>query len=111
MVRRPPRSTLFPYTTLFRSAWQGIPGRVRAAVEAWLDSPVVSAASQSGGFSPGVAARLKTADGRRVFVKAAGPEPNPLTPTAHRQEARVAAALPAEVPVPRLLWSHDEGEG
>jgi aminoglycoside phosphotransferase (APT) family kinase protein len=84
---------------------------VRAAVETWLDSPVVSAASQPGGFSPGVAARLRTADGRRVFVKAAGPEPNPLTPTAHRQEARVAAALPEEAPVPRLLWSHDEGEG
>src|SRR5258708_31912026 len=25
MIRRPPRSTLFPYTTLFRS-WQGIEG-------------------------------------------------------------------------------------
>src|SRR2546430_9610459 len=23
MIRRPPRSTLFPYTTLFRSAWIG----------------------------------------------------------------------------------------
>src|SRR2546421_12096887 len=23
MIRRPPRSTLFPYTTLFRSSWQG----------------------------------------------------------------------------------------
>src|SRR3712207_8977850 len=23
MIRRPPRSTLFPYTTLFRSAWLG----------------------------------------------------------------------------------------
>src|SRR5256885_10966384 len=23
MIRRPPRSTLFPYTTLFRSRWQG----------------------------------------------------------------------------------------
>src|SRR3712207_7549501 len=23
MIRRPPRSTLFPYTTLFRSAWVG----------------------------------------------------------------------------------------
>src|SRR3989442_12036309 len=23
MIRRPPRSTLFPYTTLFRSAWFG----------------------------------------------------------------------------------------
>src|SRR3712207_8308939 len=23
MIRRPPRSTLFPYTTLFRSGWHG----------------------------------------------------------------------------------------
>src|SRR2546427_3461809 len=27
MIRRPPRSTLFPYTTLFRSTW----GRVRGS--------------------------------------------------------------------------------
>src|SRR3712207_7026608 len=26
MIRRPPRSTLFPYTTLFRSARRGLPG-------------------------------------------------------------------------------------
>src|SRR3989442_7869125 len=25
MIRRPPRSTLFPYTTLFRSVWQDAP--------------------------------------------------------------------------------------
>src|SRR4051812_49802465 len=25
MIRRPPRSTLFPYTTLFRSRWRGLP--------------------------------------------------------------------------------------
>src|SRR3712207_8679495 len=35
MIRRPPRSTLFPYTTLFRSAsgakakWLGLPGEQR----------------------------------------------------------------------------------
>src|SRR3712207_7538667 len=28
MIRRPPRSTLFPYTTLFRS-WRGLPARIR----------------------------------------------------------------------------------
>src|SRR5947208_12609904 len=27
MIRRPPRSTLFPYTTLFRSCWTGVAGR------------------------------------------------------------------------------------
>ncbi len=84
---------------------------MRAAVEEWLGSPVVCAASQSAGFSPGAAARLRTADGRRVFVKAVGLEANALTPAAHRREAEVAAALPEEAPVPRLLWSHDEGEG
>src|SRR5256885_9870855 len=26
MIRRPPRSTLFPYTTLFRSVWPGVGG-------------------------------------------------------------------------------------
>src|SRR3712207_7808875 len=31
MIRRPPRSTLFPYTTLFRSR-QGAPGRRRRLV-------------------------------------------------------------------------------
>src|SRR3712207_7596311 len=27
MIRRPPRSTLFPYTTLFRSAYDALAGR------------------------------------------------------------------------------------
>src|SRR3712207_7635574 len=32
MIRRPPRSTLFPYTTLFRSALQVVIGSVLAEV-------------------------------------------------------------------------------
>src|SRR2546429_8777321 len=28
MIRRPPRSTLFPYTTLFRSEWHGSPQKL-----------------------------------------------------------------------------------
>src|SRR2546429_3166039 len=31
MIRRPPRSTLFPYTTLFRSRIKGFRNRTRAA--------------------------------------------------------------------------------
>src|SRR3989339_22223 len=31
MIRRPPRSTLFPYTTLFRSRWQTHRTRARSA--------------------------------------------------------------------------------
>src|SRR5256885_3162734 len=30
MIRRPPRSTLFPYTTLFRSFFDGLMGRLEA---------------------------------------------------------------------------------
>src|SRR3712207_6922444 len=36
MIRRPPRSTLFPYTTLFRSEDPGWPRQVRAAVAGWV---------------------------------------------------------------------------
>src|SRR3989442_4213326 len=39
MIRRPPRSTLFPYTTLFRSRRQ-VPGHPRGAGAA-PDSPVL----------------------------------------------------------------------
>src|SRR3712207_7835515 len=35
MIRRPPRSTLFPYTTLFRSAFRG---QVAAVRQSWDDS-------------------------------------------------------------------------
>src|SRR5258705_8089231 len=37
MIRRPPRSTLFPYTTLFRSAGQGDRGDDRARLN-WSHS-------------------------------------------------------------------------
>ena len=46
-----------------------------------------------------------------MFVKAAGPEPNPIATSLYRREARIVAALPAGVPVPRLLWQYDPGSG
>lgn len=91
-----------------RMEWARLPAAVRAAVERLLGGPVVHAATQHGGFSPGVAARLTSADGDHVFVKAVGPEPNPDAPDIHRAEARVAAALPATVPAPRLLGAFDQ---
>src|SRR2546422_8310257 len=33
MIRRPPRSTLFPYTTLFRSGFPGPPAPARSRAE------------------------------------------------------------------------------
>src|SRR3712207_9270958 len=32
MIRRPPRSTLFPYTTLFRSLWGKVVGRNKRGI-------------------------------------------------------------------------------
>ncbi|GIH95149.1 phosphotransferase family protein [Planobispora siamensis] len=90
-----------------RLPWQDVPEQIRQAVEARLGAPVADAVTQSGGFSPGAAVRLRLGDGRRAFVKAAGPEPNPFTADIYRSEARIAAALPAGVPAPRLLASFD----
>src|SRR5256885_4996313 len=36
MIRRPPRSTLFPYTTLFRSAFDLSEARFKAGVDNYL---------------------------------------------------------------------------
>lgn len=100
----------FPPAQGERLAWEASPDDVRGAIEERLGSTVVSAETQPGGFSPGVAARLRLRDGRRVFAKAVGPEPNPDSPELHRREARVAAALPPETPAPQFLFSLDNGE-
>src|SRR2546429_2308966 len=39
MIRRPPRSTLFPYTTLFRSILDGVPFRVVGVLPASFHFP------------------------------------------------------------------------
>ncbi|MBV9356634.1 MAG: aminoglycoside phosphotransferase family protein [Chloroflexi bacterium] len=93
-----------------RLDWYELPARVRMAFDRWSDSRVESASSQPGGFSPGVAARLRLADGRRVFAKAVCARPNAEAPAFHRREARIVAALPPGAPVPRLVWSMDEGD-
>src|SRR2546422_3397870 len=45
MIRRPPRSTLFPYTTLFRS--RSFPLSPSARTSGWGPSPVTDRASRS----------------------------------------------------------------
>src|SRR3712207_7721071 len=69
MIRRPPRSTLFPYTTLFRSL--GDFARLRAE-PALLDDPVeqlglVDAAEIAGGHGGGhVTHRRRRSEGTRL---------------------------------------------
>jgi aminoglycoside phosphotransferase (APT) family kinase protein len=91
-----------------RVEWEQVPVPVRAAVEGVCGAAVVEAWTQPGGFSPGVAARVRCANSARYFVKAVSAEANPQTPGLHRQEGRVLAALEplitsGQVPVPRLF--------
>src|SRR3712207_9451777 len=65
MIRRPPRSTLFPYTTLFRSKADevqrlvaGVDGVARAQVDRPLEEPTIQvkvdlARAQAAGVKPG----------------------------------------------------------
>src|SRR3712207_7278058 len=61
MIRRPPRSTLFPYTTLFRS----LPGRAVAAGQAALlddpEQPVAVVRRQAPPLEPLVRERQQSA--------------------------------------------------
>jgi hypothetical protein len=70
---------------------------------------VVEAITQPEGFSPAVAARVRTATGARAFVKAVHAGANPDTLGIYRREISVVRSLPRGLPVPRLLWWLDEG--
>ncbi|MET7734220.1 aminoglycoside phosphotransferase family protein [Streptomyces sp. NPDC005402] len=98
-----------PPATGVRTPWEELPPAVRDAVAAVLGAEVVHSVTQPGGFSPGVAARVRTATGHRAFVKAVSSDSNPHSPGLHRTEARNAAALPATVSAPRLLGTYDDG--
>jgi aminoglycoside phosphotransferase (APT) family kinase protein len=76
-------------------------------IERACGARVVEAVTAPGGFSPGLAARVVCADGRRWFVKAASGQMNPDTPRLHRQEARILGDLDplirsGRLPAPRL---------
>ncbi|GAA1578977.1 MULTISPECIES: hypothetical protein [Kribbella] len=87
-----------------------LPSAVRAWVERELGSVVVSATTQQGGFSPGTAARLVTASGRRAFLKAVGTSLNPKTPSLFRQEITAMQAIGRLPMVPELYEVYDDGD-
>ena len=97
-----------------RVAWQDVPEPVRTAIEGVCGAAVIEARTQPGGFSPGVAARVRCANGARWFVKAASAELNVDTPRMHRREAKVLAdldplILAGHLPVPRLRGTAEHG--
>jgi aminoglycoside phosphotransferase (APT) family kinase protein len=94
-----------------RIGWRDLPPPVRARVEQIIGGgPVVEAASQPGGFSPGTADRVRTEAGRRAFVKAVSPAVNERSAALARQEMRITAALPAHAPAPAMLGGFDTGD-
>jgi aminoglycoside phosphotransferase (APT) family kinase protein len=97
-----------------RVPWDEMPGPIRSAVAELCGARVVAASTQPGGFSPGVAARVRCADGTRWFVKAVSSEANPDSPRMHRREGKVLAALDpligaGRLPVPRLHGVAERG--
>jgi hypothetical protein len=93
-----------------RSSWNDVPTPIRDRVESLVGARIMTATNVDGGFSPGPAARCELSDGRSVFVKAAGLALNPISPSMHRREAVVLAAMPADVPAPRLIGVVDDGD-
>lgn len=93
-----------------RQQWMDMPAKIRKLIEKQLGSKVVNAETQHGGFSPGVAARIYTADNQCCFLKALGTEHNPTSVLFHRNEIKINTQLPTNTFAPRLLWSHDDAD-
>lgn len=94
--------------TARRLDWGLLPPVLRTMIERRLGSAVVKAESAGAGFTPGFASVLTCADGSRHFVKAASKKAQRTFADSYREEARKLAALPAGLPAPRLLWSHED---
>jgi serine/threonine protein kinase len=94
-----------------RLAWAQLPAPVRDSIEHALGSTVRSAVSQEHGFSPGLAARCRLDDGRRVFVKAVSEGVNADAARLARHEVRVNAHLRGVEVAPQLLYAQDDGTG
>jgi aminoglycoside phosphotransferase (APT) family kinase protein len=86
-----------------RAQWADTPEPVRTAVAEALGATIVGHADLHGGMSPGPAAGLCLADGRRVFVKAVSADVRAHNHAMIRQESAILDVLPASVPSPRRL--------
>src|ERR1700677_2651539 len=107
--RMPDRPLPAPGRTAVRPEWTSVPVAVRDGIDGRLGGSVEDAESQSGGFTPGLAVRLRISGRKdRVFVKAA-PADHPVADS-YRAEGAISARLPAGIPRPRLRW-HGEVAG
>src|SRR3712207_8586230 len=67
MIRRPPRSTLFPYTTLFRSGVEQRHAFPAPVPRAWVGQPLGARGPEPGGhgLGPRVGLRLRSQQDRK----------------------------------------------
>ena len=97
--------------TARRRSWEQLPVAVRAQVEAAAGSSVIRTWSAGTGFTPGFASRVRLADGRDLFVKAASSVDDRLhgwaLSDAYREEARKLSLLGPAVGAPPLLWERE----
>jgi len=93
-----------------RALWTELPAVTREMVEHLVGGSVIAAENCEGGYSPGLASKLTLAGCSRVFVKAIDCAEWPDQSAMYRDEAAVAAALPAGLPTPRFLGSADDGQ-
>ncbi len=90
--------------TAVRPSWDKLPEPLREGLADRL-GPLVSAEIQTGGFTPGLAARLRLVSGERVFTK--GIPADHVLAGKYRAEANTARQLPEATPAPRLRWNAD----
>jgi hypothetical protein len=98
-----------PYgATAVRPQWPDLPKSLRKAIAARLGAPIAEARSAGGGFTRAFAALLSTAEGEKVFVKAA-PLRDPNSEW-YAREAAITAALPTEINAARPRWTMEHSD-
>src|SRR5258708_38313380 len=95
MIRRPPRSTLFPYTTLFRSPEDG---RFVAAIIVLIGKDIPAVEVEGIATQPLVYDDIRRGRGRGRPApgRAASKRPEPRRPEAQRPEAKRPDAKPVD---------------
>src|SRR2546430_16867065 len=90
MIRRPPRSTLFPYTTLFRSGYLAVTGSagpgisLKAEAIGWAsmaEIPIIICNIQRGGPSTGLPTNVQQSDLHQAIFGRHGDSPRGVLAT------------------------------
>jgi aminoglycoside phosphotransferase (APT) family kinase protein len=93
-----------------KQGWDHLPVALRERVVARFGAEVVRSRTQQGGFTPGVATRVRFVDGSDAFVKAVSASTNVDSARMHRHEAEIVEIIGSDPAVPRLLEVFDDGD-